>query len=512
MNSENLKLPVIALLLTAPTLKAAEPILEWRFDGTSQPGAWAGKYGTPAKGPRSPRYPGFDEKNNSVLFPGHEGWIVIKDHEWGGFTNVRFGAGDAFAFEAWVKVKTISENHMVYLLGKGRHGKHGENVGDMNQNYAVRLKGTDGGVLFGFLFTSEDPETKKRDWHRWWSKGQVPLTGWHHLAFVFTFGKADSLRAYIDNKPVEGVWDLGGATNLPPVQDVDDLAVGSGYNRLNSTSFFGWMDNIALYREPLSADLIAKRYAYVPPPPPVTRVMIPAGKVLIQISEDGVPEVNTWPEEPLVTETYQEEVFGLFELPHKYVSTGVRADRANPSLLRASALVTLPAGKHRLLLRGRGMTRLIIDGMKLLETPRRPGDPAGHGLLSAQDKYLDLGPEFRFVPPGNRERWCEFETKGREHFVIVEAMVGGMLGKNKQRPELGETVVAISLEGSNTWSLLSPGKRKVSYTDTGWAAYEAERCRWLATVNARARAARRAANEGYWSRRRSAAKEWLSKT
>jgi hypothetical protein len=491
---------------------AAEPILEWRFDGAPSPGAWQGKYGVSVSGPRAPKYFGFSTDNRAMSFAGHEGSILVKDHERGGFSNVRFGMGDTLAFAAWVKFKSLGKGHMVYVVGKGRHGKLGENLGEMNQNYAVRFQGTGSGGKLGFLFTSQHPKTKKRDWHRWWSKVVVPLTGWHHVAVQFTFGKADSLRAYLDGKPVTGVWDMGGATDLPPVQDADDLVIGTGQGRSSGQSFQGCLDNVAVYREALDPEAMARRYHYTLPPPPITRNMVPAGKVLVQISEAGVPESNGWPEEPQVTESYEEDVFGFFELPHKYVSTGVRGDRANPSHVRASAVVKFPAGKHRLLLRGRGTTRLHIDGKKLLETTARPTDPGGHGLVSTQDEYLDLGPDFRFAPPGNRDAWCEFETEGGEHFFILETMRGNIVGKNKQRPELGETVVAVSLQGSETWSLLSPGKREVRYHDEGWAAYEAERREWLAKVNAKARTERRTANRDYWDRRRAAAEKWLSQT
>jgi hypothetical protein len=503
---------VCAFALVAAGLgMAAEPILEWRFDGQASSGSWSGKSGAPVRGPRAPKYPAFDIANMAMPFTGHEGSILVKDHGRGGFSNVRFGKGDTFAFEAWVRFKSLGKGHMVYVIGKGRHGKLGEDLGEMNQNYAVRFQGTGAGAKLGFLFTSQHPKTKKRDWHRWWSGVEMPVTGWHHVALQFTFGKADSLLAYIDSKPVTGVWDMGGATDLPPVQDVDDLVIGTGQSRGIGQSFQGWLDNIAIYRSALDPKELAKRYQFIPPPPPITRKMVPAGKVLVQISEKGVPESNGWPEEPEVTETYQEDVFGFFELPHKYVATGVRGDRANPSHVRASAVVKLPKGKHRLLLRGRGTSRLYVDGEKLLETTARPTDPGGHGVVSAQDKYLDLGPDFRFAPPGNRDAWCEFETKGSEHFVVLETMRGNIVGKNKQRPEVGETVVAVSFQGSKSWLLLSPGKRQVRYNDQGWAAYEAERREWLAKVNAKARAERRAANQDYWNKRRSAAKTWLAK-
>lgn len=491
---------------------AEEPVLQWRFDDESLNGTWLGKPGTLADGPRPPKYPGFDSKNRAMSFTGHQGAIVIKDHERGGATNIRFGKNDTFALEAWVKLRDIRAGQTAYLLGKGRHPKHGDDFGDKNQNYSIRFQGTGGGAQFGLLFTSEQPETKQRAWHRWWSEATVPSTGWHHVAFDFTFGKSDSLHAWIDGQPVTGKWDESGATDLPPVQDADDLVIGTGYTRGEGSSFRGSLDNLTISRSALDPVEIAQRYHFVPPPPPVTRELIPSGKVLIQISEDGVPKSNSWPDEPQVTETYLEDVFGLFELPHKYVSTGVRGDRANPSHLRASAIVNLPPGKHRLLVRGRGRCRLSIDGKKLIETPVRPNDPGGYEPLSVQDNYLDLGPDFRFAPPGNREDWCEFDTRGGEHLVILETMVGGVTGGSTFRPELGETVVAVSLEGSQSWSLLSAGDRDVRYTDDGWRAYETERRQVLAQMNAAARAERRAANHEYWDRRRAAAAQWLANT
>jgi hypothetical protein len=504
------RLLLLMLATMAGLGMAAEPVLEWRFDGATSSGEWLGKPGTRSDGPRPPKYPGFPTNNLAMSFAGHEGAILIRDHERGGFTNIRFGKGDTFGFETWVRLRSIGTGSFVYLVGKGRNIKHGEKFPDDNQNYSLRFQGTGGGGQISFLFTSQHPQTRKRAWHRWNSDLAVPVGGWHHIAFQYTFGKADSARAYIDGKAVIGKWGVDGPTDLPPVQDADDLVIGTGFSRGSSSSFQGWLDNLAIHRGGFTPAEIAQRFRYVPPPPPVSADMIPPGKVLVQISEKGVPESNGWPDEPLVTESYTEDAFGFFEAPHKYISTGVRADRTNPSHVRASAVVKLPPGKHRLLLRGRGLSRLFIDGKGLLETGPRTTESAGHTPLAVQDEYLDLGPDFRFVPPGNREVWCEFESKGGDHFVILETMLGNMKGKLKQRPEFGETVVAISLAGSESWSLLSPGKRHVPYTDVGWSAYEVERRKHLAAVNAKARADRRAATADYWNHRRTAAKNWLA--
>jgi hypothetical protein len=251
----------------------------------------------------------------------------------------------------------------------------------------------------------------------------------------------------------------------------------------------------------------------VPAPPVVERADLPTGEVLVQLCEEGLPKKNVWPDEPLrPTESYREGAFGFFEVPHRYVDTGVRGDRANPYLFRAAALVALPAGKHRVLLRGRGSARLYFDDKLLLSTPFPPTDSSGHGTIRKPESYLNLGPDFRFAPPGNREAWTHFETTGGEHLVVLETIVGNYLGKNRRRPELGETVVAVSLAGSEAWHLLSPGSRSVPYTDVGWAAYEAERRAHLDRVNAAAREAKRKEHAGYWAKRRRVARDWLAAT
>lgn len=243
------------------------------------------------------------------------------------------------------------------------------------------------------------------------------------------------------------------------------------------------------------------------------------GVIIVEICEEGVPKDNSWPAEAIVTESYTEEVFGFFTLPQKYIATGVRADRAFPTLVRASANVTLPPGKHRVLLRSRGKARLTIAGRTVLETPfDQPRQfavgNAGELPVEEQNTYIDLGPGYRFAPPGNREALGEVTFSGESTQVVLETLIGGIEPKSKRpfRLELGETVVAVALEGTNDWWLLSPGPRRVRYTDREWAAYEAERRERFDAMNTAARANRRAAHAGYWHRRREVARAYLDDT
>jgi hypothetical protein len=251
----------------------------------------------------------------------------------------------------------------------------------------------------------------------------------------------------------------------------------------------------------------------------VGRAAAKPGQVTVEICEEGVPKDNSWPTAARATETFHEDAFGLFELPQKYISTGVRADRAFPTLVRASAAVTLPAGKHRLLLRSRGAARLLVDGKVVLETPfDQPRQfavgNAGELPVEEQNTFLDLGAGYRFAPPGNREAWGEVTFSGQAATVVLETLVGGVEPKSKKpfRPELGETVVAVAAEGSGEWRVLAPGQASFRYADAAWNAYAAERRQRFDAMNAAARAARRAKHAGYWQGRREAAKAWLAAT
>ncbi len=471
------------------------PVMQWRFDDAKE------------IGPRAPTYPGFPETNTAMLFTGDgkKSVVEVKDSE-----ALRFGLNETITLEAWVKPAGVSG--APYIIGKGRLGT--KEFGANNQNYALRLQPGKTGAQIGFLFASANvPGGEKGDWHRWWSKATLPSAGWHHLLVTYTFGKPKSIKGYIDGLETDGDWDIGGATDRAPVTDGDALLIGSGSTRAATHSFNGWLDDVAIYRGPIDLDTLKSRYRFVPPPPPIAKKDVPAGRVLVQLAEEGMPDASAWPSEPpKVGETYTEDVFGFLDVPQKYVDTGVRGERHVPFLLRAAASITFPKGKHRVLLRARGASNLYLDGKTILNTPFPPNDSDGHHLVADQKDYLDLGPDFRFVPPGNRESWCEITGTGKPQFIVLETLVGSYAGKAVRRPELGETVVAWSPEGSESWKLLTSGKREVPYTDAGWAAYEAERTAHYDQVNAKARAAIRAQFDGYWSKRREAAKQWLAKS
>jgi hypothetical protein len=233
------------------------------------------------------------------------------------------------------------------------------------------------------------------------------------------------------------------------------------------------------------------------------------GGVVVEICEDGVPVKTEWPAQKLAAaERWEQDAFAFFQLPHKYVETGIRADRSTPFLLRASATIQLPAGKHRVLLRGRGACRLSIDGKLLLSTPFPPPITDGHNEIPTD--YLDLGPDFRFAPPGNRETWTHFSSAGGKHAVLLESIIGGKRGNGLLRPEPGETVVAIALEGSTSFHLAAP-KRVIPYTDAAWKTFAAEESTLIARLEAERRAAAFERHAAEWTARHESARKWIAR-
>jgi hypothetical protein len=200
-------------------------------------------------------------------------------------------------------------------------------------------------------------------------------------------------------------------------------------------------------------------------------LLLPAGNgqaaspgVTVEICDRGVPTDKKWPPESVeVTETYQDAAFGFFQTPWQYADTGVREDRGIPFLFRATATVTLPAGKVRLLLRARGPARLRIDDAIVVELPFPKISESGHGTL--RTSVLVLG-NTRFVGPGDYEKLVEFDSPGGARRVVLETIVGSLRGKKALKPDLGETLAAIAPVGSDVFTLLSPSL-SIPLTDEG---------------------------------------------
>jgi hypothetical protein len=539
---------LVPLFLGLAALAEAQSAPAWSFDGAARPELTAvGGVTFKQPGPRRPDYPRFEQTNEAATFDGKGARLEIKDTGAGSLFD--FKNGDAITLEAWVRPDGLRKGENATIIGKGRTDPKAANPS--NQNWAMRLRVLYDTACLNFLFAT--PAAKGVQWHRWTTPtGFANDRRWHHVAVRYEFGKPESIRGWIDGKEIKGSWDMDGETTAEPIVDDAPVWIGSSQGGLPNSSFRGAIDEIRLHRSLVSSQEIANRFATTLPPvakdeiaqvgpspnagndsasgvkaakapevvrkaPKVDWTTVTNGQVRVELCEDWKPTANVWPEKaPVATDSYAAPAFGFARVPEKYVDTGVRAERGHPYLLRALGVVKLPAGKHRLLLRGRGASALFIDGKLQLQTPFPPPG-TDNKPVKDQDKYLDLGGDFRFAPPGNRDAWVEFESKGGEHRVILETVVGFVISNkngvlSRRRPELGETVAAISLAGRTDWQLLSPSDDRLTYNDGLWEFYAAQEEARLGKIDAAARAAARARQGDYWQKRREAAKQWLAAT
>ncbi|MFT7172074.1 MAG: hypothetical protein ACI9NQ_000283 [Paracoccaceae bacterium] len=484
-------------------LPEISPLISWDFD-TSLRGSSVGKAALSKSSLTSPEYPTFPAENTSLSLDGSSAWKLresdLSDHK-----SLRFTNGDSLTIETWVSLNALRSGSFTYLIGKGRH--QNKAFTPENQNWALRLKGDNGTALPTFLFRSAGA---KSNFHRWTaSQGFADDRNWHHLALSYTFGKPKSIVTFIDGLEVkQGTWDMGGPTTTAPVTDADDIVIGTGNGGSPANSLDGSIDSLALYREVVPPALLLARYQHLAPPTGPNPENIPTDSVLIEICTKGIPAGKAWPKKhPTATETFTRSHFAFPTLPFHYVATGVRGDRKSPFLLRASSRITLPPGTHRLLLRGRNSARLIIDGKKVLQTGFTPGSQGALGYTADQDDFLDPGdPNFRFVTPGNEEALTTFTSAGGQHLISMQQLISSA----GNRPEPGEFVTAISLEGSTDWHLLTPTSDPIAYTDQHYPPFEKSQQLWADQINTSRRATLRQKHAPYWLKRRQAAHHYLA--
>ncbi|MCP4169879.1 MAG: hypothetical protein GY758_03795, partial [Fuerstiella sp.] len=147
--------------------------IQWTFSGTL-PGQVVGSASIVSGSLQSPVYPGFPSET-SVLKMEAPSWIRIPDTP--DESRFDFDNGDAVTFEAWVRINSIGEN--VYLIGKGRTGTTGQKA--VNQNWAFRLRKSDGASCVNFLFRSRKTDDHPGNWHRWTSTTGISTgSRWHH--------------------------------------------------------------------------------------------------------------------------------------------------------------------------------------------------------------------------------------------------------------------------------------------------------------------------------------------
>jgi hypothetical protein len=445
-------------------------------------------------GPRPPEFPAFGQDNSALVLTKPGASLRIPDPGAGSIYD--FKKGDSITLEAWVQCDQLGNGQNVYVIGKGRTGRPGQPA--HNQSWGLRLRETDGTARVSFVFRDERNATDKGEefWHRWTAgTGFLPGRGWHHVAVLYTFGKPDSIRGFVDGSMVDGAWDMGGKTELGPWSDDDEVWIGTSMGGSANSSLRGAVDEVALYRKLVDAETLKTRFKRVPPAPVVAIKDLQPGLVRVDLLEHGVKETDvvapdwsvndtdkatgaagfaaSWNNPPdVTTESWTEPAFGLVDLISKYSPRGVRRDRSIPFLVRMAGQVTLPPGENRFLIRALRGGRLTIDG-KVVATSdlsrKLTSETPSDGQPVADQLDLQLVKETALLYPGHSEAMATLRGDGKPHLVIFETFVGG---KNL-RPELGQPSVSISTNGA-PFRLLTCDDKVIDFTDAGWHKYSLE--------------------------------------
>lgn len=231
----------------------------------------------------------------------------------------------------------------------------------------------------------------------------------------------------------------------------------------------------------------------------------PTDHVLVELFE-GFPANKTWPSRwKTADESYAQESFGFSALRRKYNPRAVQVDRTPAFGVRASSIVSLPAGEYEFLVRARNAAKLRIDGKVLAETPFHKLNSDGHGTV--RDWRVLKEPQLRRLQPGDHEAVATLMADGSPLEVRLELYVGG----GKQRPELGETGVFIRPKGGEHFRLLGHGL-DVAFTDAGWLDFASRQRDDLLALNAARRREVGAEEDAYWQRRHDLARSvWQQK-
>lgn len=229
-----------------------------------------------------------------------------------------------------------------------------------------------------------------------------------------------------------------------------------------------------------------------------TGVEKPTAPVRVTVWE-GLPKAWDWrTPSGAPADRFDWPALGFVRLPVKYSARGIALDRSGPFVVRAEAVLHEPRGTYRLILRGRGASRLLVDGRTVAETKGVNPNSAGHE--DVPDAALPDDPRWRPVATGDQERVTVWESDGTPHRVELWAVIGD----KGLRQETGELSVSVAAPGGLPVVLGSGGR--LALTDAGWTGFVAsETVRLDALDTARRRVAARS-DDAYWEVRHEVAR------
>ncbi len=414
-----------------------------------------------AVGPASPEFPLFPVRNDALTLDG-QSWISFDDD--GDKSILDYAAGDSISIEAWVRLDTIVEGQQLYVIGKGRTNRPGQQAD--NQNYALRVRGVNGMAAISFLYRSADREATpelnggaglpayKGEFHRWNSTAGFEADGrWHHVAVTYTFGSKTPPKGWIDGQLTDGTWDMGEKSFWnSPVQDNDQLWIGSSMGGAENATLKGDLDEIAIFRRSLTDREITERFRTTRPSAALAELpdeQLPTDAVVLDVLE-GISLTDPWSRETSrITMQWQQPLAAVSAVPKKYISGGIIGDRTNPWLLRMRCRVRTSELSAQILIRSRSHSRLTVDGKVVASIEQKKYASDGHEDVSEPAPLLfeHMHP----LPAGDQEVVTDLKLSAGEHLFQLETVIGG----RGMRIENGETLMAVGESGSG-FVLVSP--------------------------------------------------------
>ncbi|MBC7965718.1 MAG: DUF1549 domain-containing protein, partial [Fuerstia sp.] len=236
---------------------------------------------------------------------------------------------------------------------------------------------------------------------------------------------------------------------------------------------------------------------------------LPKGNTLLTLHE-GMPEYDRWlnTDETLPTETlrWNAETFLLDRLPQRYDAWGIRGDWKPPVLLRLSADVPLTPGRHRILMRVRGLSRLWVDGLLIARSKPVSGSPSGEEPMTPV--AAPPLPGLRIAEHRQQEVFGEaIVGESGVCRVVLETLVGG----KAFRTDPGEICVAVEADDGRNFLLLNPGTSEpVSLTDADVTAALARMEESLQAFDAQTRRTAGSSQDEFWNMRHDYARQWAA--
>ncbi|MGI9474891.1 MAG: DUF1553 domain-containing protein [Rubripirellula sp.] len=484
-------------LFAAPFLQASDD-LRWTFESLP-PESLVGDASTHSIGPTAEHFVGLPESNVALQLDGNGDYVRIPDN--GPHGSLDFTQGEPITMEAWIRLDQISPGQNVYIVGKGRTHKDGPKD---NQNYALRIRavGRDGRI--SFLFRSAASDDLHSDWHRWTSdRGFRPDGDWHHVAVTYQFGAPASIRGYVDGKSVVGKWDMGGATERPPITDDDELWIGSSMGGSSGNSFKGAIDDVVIRRKISPKNAFENKRIVITHPPSEPKGGLIPERVNVTLHEN-VGSKGAWTTslpDPFVR--YEQSAFGFSRIPIPFGEGGVRRDWKGPVLLTAMADVHLPDGEGEWMLRAGGMARLWIDDQVVANTPAHLGNSSGHGNVVP---YEQQDPWLRPPRAGHSE---EYATHHQLDSGLARITLQTMIGGDGLRHEIGEVMVAFRANRADAWQLVSLGE-PYTITDGDWQRYVRSLDPIVQSIDDRLRRQASSTEDAYWKERHQRSREYIA--